>query len=141
MSKAGDAINRARTKVAAKGDKPFFDLCDLLPAPTLTAQGAGHTMTAPAAIANIPCSHRQLGGGGVQVIDETGTAVTKSHRITLPYTSTTVLIDRHYKIRVHARGLNAETIFEQPVREFSSTSPLLSVLATVTEGQRSPGIL
>lgn len=139
MSELGEAYDEVRTELAT--EYPFADVCDLIPSPTLTAQGAGHTMTAAAPIQNVPCTHEQLGGGGVQVIDEAGTAVTKSHRVKLPYTSTTVLIDKHYKIRIHARGLNAQTIFEHPVREFDSGSPLLNVLVTMTEGQRSPGII
>lgn len=139
MSELGDAYDEIRGELAT--EYPFADLCDLIPSPTLTAQGAGHTMVAALPVQNVPCTHRQLGGGGVQVIDETGTAVTKSHRVKLPYTSATVLIDKHYKIKVKARGLNAETIFEHPVRELDSGSPILSVLVTMTEGQRRPGII
>lgn len=140
MSDVGDPINEARTEVAAAAGEFLADLCDLIPDPTLAIQGAGHTTTESSPVTNIPCKHEQLGGGGVQVNDGES-VVTKTHRLTLPFTSSTVLINRRYRIKVQARGLNAETFFEHPVREFDSNSPLLKVLATMTEGFNSPDFI
>jgi hypothetical protein len=139
MSDVGDAYDEVRAELAAEASGFLPDLCDLIDS-SLTTQGSGHTLTDSALALNIPCSHKQLGGGGVQVRDG-DTFVTKSHELELPYTSATILIDRHYQIRVHARGTNAEMIFEQPVRQFDSGSPLLEVLATATEGYRQPGMV
>lgn len=140
MSELGDAINEVRTELASAASEFMFDLCDLIPDPSLVAQGAGHTLTDSAAVTSIPCTHKQLGGGGVR-IDDGESVVTKTHKVTLPYTSDTVLIDRHYQIRIHARGFNPQVIFEQPVRQVDSASPFVSVLVTMTEGFRSPGTI
>lgn len=132
------SIENYRTKLATKANKFMPDLCTLIPA-VLSTQGDGHTLAEGTPVPNVPCTHKQLGGGGVQVNDN-GTVVTKTHSVELPYTSATVLIDRDYKIKVAARGFNAETIFELPVRPVDSLSPFLEVLATLSEGFREPGV-
>lgn len=114
------------------------DTCTLIPEPSLTAQGAGHTLAPATEIPDVPCNHEQLGGGGVQ-FNEGGSTVTKTHKVTLPYTDETVLINRHYKIKIAARGFNPEMIFEQPVRTTDGLSPFLSVFCVLTEGYRAPG--
>ena len=139
MSELGDAIHEIRTELAASAPEFMPDLCDLGIA-VKTDQGAGHTLTDSWIATDIPCDHEQISGGGVQVNDN-GTTVTKTDRVTLPYTTETVLIDRHYKIRVHANGFNPEVIFEQPVPKLSATEALLEVLCVVTEGYRKPGTL
>jgi hypothetical protein len=139
MSEVGDAVNEVRTELATAASEFMSDLCDL-GVSVKTDQGAGHTIADSWIASDIPCSHEQIGGGGVQVNDN-GTTVTKTDRIVMPYTSTTKLIDRQYKIRVHANGFNPQVIFEQPVQQLSATAPLLEVLAVVTEGYRRPGTL
>lgn len=140
MSDLGDGVNEFRTDLAIDAAEFLADLCDLIGPPVKVDQGAGHTITDGAIVQNVPCGHEQIGGGGVQVNDN-GTVVTKTHRLTLPYTSQTILVDRHYKIKVRARGLNPEVIFEQPVQDLSDTAPLLDVLCVLTEGYRKPGTL
>lgn len=138
MSEMGEAFDEVRAELAT--EYPFADLCDLIPDPTLVPQGAGHTLADPAAVTNIPCSHRQLSGGGVR-IDDGESVVVKTHEVVLPFTSATVLINKQFGIRVHPRGFNEEVFFEQPVKRFDSASPLLNVLVTMTEGFRTPGTI
>jgi hypothetical protein len=135
----GDAVEEARAEIAVSASEFMSDLCSLI-APVKSEQGAGHTITDQVLASDIPCTHEQISGGGVQINDN-GSVVTKTHRLKLPYTVETKLIDRHYKIKVEARGFNAEAIFEQPVQKFSATAPLLEVLCVLTEGYRKPGTL
>lgn len=138
MSDLGDASNEYRTELAAEASEFMPDICSLIP-PAMTAQGSGHTLGEGTPITGIPCTHEQAGGGGVSFHDGES-VVTKSHRLGLPFTSDTVNIRKEYKIKVAARGLNPEMIFEQPVIDTDSMSPLLQVLAVLTEGYRQPGI-
>lgn len=140
MSQVGDALDEVREELAGAAEEFMPDLCNLLPTPTKVDQGAGHTLQAATPITDVPCSHEQLSGGGVQ-FTENGTTVTKTHRLKLPFTSDTVSITRHYKIQVHARGLNREMFFEQPIIKEGSMSPILNVYAVLTDGHRKPGTL
>lgn len=123
---------------AAFASSGFPDLCTLIPA-ALQTQGDGHTLIEGTAVPSIPCTHEQLGGGGVTVNDN-GTVAVKTHKVDLPYTSDTKQIDRHYKIKVAARGFNPELIFEQPVKSQDSLSPFLTVFVTLAEGYARPGV-
>lgn len=116
---------------------PMPDLCDLL-GPTKIDQGAGHTTVEAVIASDIPCSIVQT-SGGVSFHDGESVA-NKGSRLQLPYNATTAGITRQYKVRVHARGVNPQMIFEQPVIEADSMSPLLQISAVLTEGFRSPGI-
>lgn len=137
MSRVGDAIDKAREKVADKAEKFMPDLCTLIPS-AMVAQGAGHTLGEGTHITGIPCKHEQVSGGGVTFHDGES-VVTKTHKLQMPFTSDTVLIDRRYKIKVAERGFNRELIFEQPVIKTDSMSPILHVFAVLTEGYRQPG--
>lgn len=138
MSKVGDAIDKAREKVANKAERFMADVCTLIPA-ALVEQGAGHTLGEGTHVTGIPCTHEQVGGGGVTFHDGSS-VVTKTHKLELPFTSDTVAINRQYRIMVEARGLNPQLVFEQPVIRTDSLSPLLQVFAVLTEGYRQPGI-
>lgn len=138
MSDIGDAINEVRTDLATDAADFMADVCSLIP-PALVAQGSGHTLGEGAHVTNIPCNHEQIGGGGVTFHDGES-VVTKTDRLELPYTSQTIAITRQHKIKVAARGVNTQLIFEQPVIRVDSLSPLLQVFAVLTEGYRQPGI-
>lgn len=138
MSEIGDAIDEVRSELAADAADLSADVCTLIP-PALVTQGSGHTLGEGEHITGIPCTHEQVGGGGVTFHDG-GSVVTKTHRLEMPFTSETVAINRQYKIMVEARGLNPQLIFEQPVIKTDSLSPLLQVFAVLTEGYRQPGI-
>lgn len=140
MSEVGDAIEEVRTELAGSASEFMPDLCDLIP-PSLQEQGAGHTIGEGTVIFNIPCLHEHI-GGGVSFHDGES-VVTKTERLQLPFSSSTVAIKREYQIKVHARGLNPQMILEHPVIRTDSMSPLLQVLAEFTppdEGYRQPGI-
>lgn len=139
MSDVGDAIDEVRTDLATDAADFMADVCTLIP-PLLVAQGSGHTLGEGTHVTSIPCNHEQIGGGGVTFHDGES-VVTKTHKLELPFTSATVLITRQYKIKVTARGFNSQLIFEQPVIQVDSLSPLLQVFAVLTEGYRQPGII
>lgn len=131
-------IDKVRTKLAAKASKFMPDLCDILN-PVSIDQGAGHTIKDNEIALNIPCTIGQVGGSGVQFHDGES-VINKTVSIELPYTSTTAAIKRNYKLRVHARGVNPQMTLEQPVIKADSMSPLLEVVAVLTEGYRIPAI-
>jgi hypothetical protein len=137
MSKVGNAITKARTKLAAKAGKFMPDLCDLLD-PVRVNQGSGHTLTEGVVASNVPCRIDQV-SGGVSFHDGESVA-NKAGKLELPYTAATAGITRQYKIRVHARDVNPQMVFEQPIISTDSMSPLLQVSAILTEGYRVPGI-
>lgn len=139
MSDVGDAIDEVRVDLATDAADFMADVCSLIPPPALVAQGAGHTFGTEVPVTGIPCNHEQIGGGGITFHDGES-VVTKTHKLELPFTSSTVAITRQYKIKVTARGLNPQLIFEQPVIDVDSLSPLLQVFAVLTEGYRQPGI-
>lgn len=138
MSDVGDAIDEVRTDLAADAADFMADVCALIP-PLLVTQGAGHTLGEGTPVTGIPCNHEQIGGGGVTFHDGES-VVTKTDRLELPYTSQTIAITRQHKIKVTARGVNTQLIFEQPVIKPDSLSPFLQVFAVLTEGYRQPGI-
>lgn len=120
-------------------DGALSDLCDLIPA-DFADQGSGHTLTEGTAILNVPCMQEQIGGGGVQIFESGGTVAVKTHRIFMRRSAATTLIDRHYKLRMHANGLTPELIFEKPVLSRDSFAGFAVVLMTLSEGYRSPGV-
>jgi hypothetical protein len=138
MAEVGDAIEEVRAEIATAASEFMPDVCRLI-STALATQGDGHTISETVSATDIPCSHEQLSGGGVQ-IDDNGSVAIKTHRIQMPYTSETILINRHYKIRVTARGFNPQMIFEHPVRQIDAMSPLVTVYATLSEGYRRPGV-
>lgn len=114
------------------------DLCDLI-APEVTDQYSGHTISDNTIATNVPCWVERVRGGGADIVAG-GVVVTTSHRITMPATDATRLIDEHYKIKVLARDDNPEMIFEQPVRSRGSSEVMVSVQAIIHDGYSPPGI-
>jgi hypothetical protein len=62
-----------------------------------------------------------------------GEAYLASHRITLPVTEATLAIKPEDRIKVEARGLNPELIFQQPVIIEGSTTVFVNVAATLVQ--------
>lgn len=137
MSEVGSAIAEVRVAIADASGEFMADLCDLIP-PALVTQGDGHTLGDGTPITGIPCNHEEVSGG--VTFHDGESVVTKSNRVTMGYTATTVAITRQYKIKVHANGANPELILEQPVIQRDSMSPLLDILAVKSEGYQQPGI-
>jgi hypothetical protein len=133
MSKVGDAVNKARTKVAAKSARIFPDTCDLW-GPTFIDGGAvGDSETiAPIPLAtNIPIGYKGSSANSQVVVG--GEAYSASHRLKMPRTSTTLTITPKHLIKVQARGDTSELVFEKPVIVQKDTDVFLTLAATLVQ--------
>lgn len=137
MNDVALAIEEVRAELSSASSEFFPATCSLI-GPVKTTAGAGHTIADSVLASNIPIKVKHV-SGGIQV-NEGGVNAIKSHRLTLPVRSETLLINQHYKIKVAAYGTNPEMIFEQPVSQVDSMSPFLVLAATLTQGMRYPGI-
>lgn len=137
MDDVATAIEEVRAELNTASPEFFPATCSLI-GPVRSTAGAGHTIGDSVLATNIPIKVKHV-SGGIQV-NEGGVNVIKSHRLTLPVRSETLLIDQHYKIKIAAYGTNPEMIFEQPVSQLDSLSPFLVFAATLTQGMRYPGI-
>lgn len=131
MSKVGEAIDKARVKVAAKTDKFLTDQCEIW-GPTFVDGGAsGDSETIALITANVPISYKGSSANSQVVIG--GEAYVASHRLKMPRTVTTVAITPKHLIKVQARGDTAELIFEKPAIVQKDTDVLLTVAATLVQ--------
>lgn len=127
--------------------KQFYqDLCDLIPVGLTTdAQGTGKTLAdLPASATNVQCSCEEISGGDAQIVVD-GVTVIATHRICMVPTgaalTAALALTTHDKIKVLARGNKPIRIFEQPVRNEGSFTPVVEFKAIlVKEGYRQPGI-
>ncbi len=114
------------------------DLCDLIGPSQIEDGHSGHTVEDVTLISDIPCLIEKISAGPQAEADTVN--ATTTCRIHLKVTEAqALLIDQHKKLRVAARGANAEMIFEQPVRDTDSLSQLVIVTAILTNGYRRPG--
>ena len=133
-------IDKVRVKLAAKANKFMPRTCSLIPPATVASDGfSGHKPVDGTPITNIPCKVEFV-SGGFQVSDG-GAVVVKTHRITLPVTSDTIGITRHYKISVASSGLTPAMVFEHPVRQLSDLDPFLVIGASFAEGYAQPAMI
>lgn len=131
MSKVGNAIDKARTKVAAKAGKFMPDVCDLW-GPTFVDGGAsGDSETIGLIASNIPIDYKGSSANSQVVIG--GEAYTASHGLKMPRTAVTVLITPKHLIKVQPRGDTAELVFENPVIVQKDTDVLLTLAATLVQ--------
>lgn len=137
MSELGDAFEEIKDELGGAAEEFMPDLCDLI-APVKADQGAGHTISDSTLATNIPC-HVKQSDGRVQIVAN-GVVETATHEIKMPVTTATLLIDRHYKIKVLERGTQAQMFFEHPVSTRGSTTVFISKHAVLKEGYQQPGI-
>jgi hypothetical protein len=138
MSKAGNAIDKARTKVNAKAaPKALEDLCDIVELGLISDGHSGKTEGTTPVATNIPVQIAEAAPGGNTIVSG-GVTYTATHRLKFGWNATTAAINPKQKITVHARGNESAMVFEQPLREKSSSSVWLFVLAKLTIGFRSP---
>ena len=134
----GDAIEEVRGELAGASSEFMASTCSLI-APTRADDGfSGHKKTEAAVASNIPC-WVESASGGYQVNDG-GSVVTKSHRITIPVTADTIAIKRHYKIKINASGTNAEMMLDQPIVLLGDMDPLMSIWASEAKGYNQPAM-
>lgn len=115
------------------------DLCDLLQV-GVVADGPGQKLADTAVLQNVPCVYSELSEGSPQ-IGAGGVTVIATHRIEMKRSTEALALRVHDKIKVLARTGKPQLIFEHPVRQEGSFTPLVEFRAVcVTSGYRSPGI-
>lgn len=138
MSEIGDAIEEVREALAESASEFLPGTCTLI-APVKADDGfSGHTISDSELATSIPCRVDFVSGGAQ--VNVSGVMVIKSHRITLPVNPETLAIDGHYKIKIDAEGSTPEMIFDQPITQIDHMSPLLRVVASLTDGFKQPAM-
>lgn len=131
MSKVGDAISKARTKVAAKSAKIFTDTCNLWGPTFVDGGSSGDSETIGEIATAIPIGYKGSRASSQVVIG--GEAYAASHQLKMPRTVATVAITPKYFIKVQARGDTGELVFEKPVIVQKDTDVFLTVAATLVQ--------
>lgn len=131
MSKVGDAINKARTKVTTKGSKIFTDTANLWGPTFVDGEASGDSETIAEIATGIPISYKGSSANAQVVIG--GEAYVASHRLKMPRTVTTVAITPKHLIKVQSRGDTGELVFEKPAIVQKDTDVLLTVAATLVQ--------
>jgi hypothetical protein len=128
-------IDRTRLKLNEfnrKRKRLGEDLCDVKGYPLQDGGTVGDTLGGPVALAsNVPCFYESTGQNSNVVIG--GTAYLASHRLQMERTSATGAIKPSDTITVYARNGNAVLIFEEPRLIKESFSPLVTIMATLTD--------
>lgn len=131
MNKVGNAIDKARTKVAGKASKFMPDTCNLW-GPTFVDGGtSGDSETLGEIATSIPMGYKGSSANSQVVIG--GEAYAGSHRLKMPRTVTTVLITPKHLIKVQPRGDTGELVFEKPVIVPKDTDVFLTLAATLVQ--------
>src|SRR5690349_16167720 len=129
MSRVGDAIDRARTRVASKSSKILTDTCSLWGPTFVDGGSAGDSETIASIASNIPIGYKGSRANSQIVIG--GEAYVASHQLTLPRTMTTMLITPKHFLKVQARGDTPELVFEKPVIVHRDQDVFLTLAATL----------
>lgn len=138
MNDVALAIEEARSELAQASAEFLPGTCSLI-APTKVSDGkSGHTVAMATVASNIPIKVEHISGG--IAINQGGITVIKSHRLTLPVRSETLLIDEHYQVALEETGTTPAMIFEQPISQMDSMSPFLVLAASFVMGYRQPGV-
>lgn len=132
MNEIARAIEEARREVARAAREILFDLCDIY-APTFADGGAsGDSVSYGDPVArNVSISYKGLGNGRQYVAG--GEAYIASHELKMPWNATTLAITPEHRLRVHARGITPEMIFQKPAAIDDSKSAFLMLNAFVVK--------
>lgn len=138
MSDVGDANNEIRAALNDEAAADVLrDLCDIVELGLVTDGHSGKTEGLTPVATNVPVDIAPAAPGGNTIVAG-GVTYAATHRLKFGWNSTTAAINPKQKITVHARGNESAMVFEQPVREKSSSAVWLYVLAKLTTGFRSP---
>lgn len=133
MHELAAVIEEVRTELAGAQAEILFDECDIYAPLFVDGGAAGDTVTLnPTPVAqNVGVTHKGLGKG--KEVSIGGESYIATHKLTMPRTSITVAITPRHQIRVKARGLTPQLIFEKPVINEDSISPLLEISAILVK--------
>jgi hypothetical protein len=126
-----DAIEKARTKIAAKQNKLLPDLCDIDGPMFVDGGAAGDTVSIGTVARNLSIKYKGLGVG--KQIQIGGESYVASHSLKMVRTAKTVAITPRHKIRVKPSGLIEELIFEKPLINHDSEGPFLFLDAILVQ--------
>lgn len=128
MSKVSEAVDKVREKVAAKAGKFMADILTAFSPGAEDRDEAGEPTNEESAIAsNVPCEYSSVSTFERVAGGASGNAAT--HRIKMPATEETLLIDANDRLVVEARGVTPVLTFEVVGRLDGSTTALLEVAA------------
>lgn len=137
MPKVGDAVEKLRTKLAAKAGKFLPDLCDLIVIGLGSDGHSGQKPTETTVASNLPCKYEEA-TGSERKHDDGAVEYTASHKLTFGATAVTMAIEPNYIVKILARGDKPDLFFEQPVRAKGSMAVFVTCLAKQTTGFRQP---
>jgi hypothetical protein len=131
MNELAEAIEEVRTELADAQSEILFDECDIYAPMFVDGGPSGDSVTLnPIPVAqNVGVTQKGLGKG--REVSVGGETYIATHKLTMPRTSSTVAITPRHQIRVYARGLTPQLIFEKPVINEDSIDPLLEVSAVL----------
>ena len=128
------ALAAVRSLIESDTDFWLPETCSVLRPTTVSDGASGHKISESTVASSIKCLHEEL-SGGVQVVAG-GLTVIHTHRIFMLPEGTALTITEHDKIVIDASDDNAELVFEQPLREKATLSPLAAFTAILTSGYR-----
>jgi hypothetical protein len=131
MNELATAIEEVRTELAGAANEILFDLCDLDGPTFVDGGGSGDSVTIGSIAQNLNVSYK--GFGGTRQFTVGGETYTASHELKMVRTTTTVAITPRYLIKVQARGLTGQLIFQKPFIFEDSKSPFLKIGATLVK--------
>lgn len=129
MNDLAEAIEEVRNELANEGNEILFDECDIY-APLFVDGGPlGDTVTLnPIPVArNVGITYKGLSKG--KEINVGGESYIAFHALRMARTAINVLITPRHQLRVKPRGKTPQLIFEKPVIDEDSVSPLLELNA------------
>lgn len=129
MNELASAIEEVRTELAGAQAEILFDECDIY-APLFVDGGElGDTVTLnPIPVArNVGITYKGLSKG--KEVNVGGESYIASHALRMARTAINVAISPRHQLRTKPRGKTPQLIFEKPVIDEDSVSPLLELNA------------
>jgi hypothetical protein len=131
MNDLAEAIEEVRNELAIEGNEILFDECDIYAPLFVDGGAAGDSVTLnPTPVAtNVGITYKGLGKGKEMTVG--GESYIASHRLRMARTAVNVAITPRHQLRVKARGRTPVLVFERPVIDEDSVSPLLELNAVL----------
>jgi hypothetical protein len=129
----------ASARSLIEGDPDAVGLIDraTISGPTFVDGGAvGDSVTFSTTATNVPCLHEPLGKQETFIVG--GEAFVCSHRLHLIRSSITAGITPEHRITIAARNDTPQLIFENPVTDHESLSPLVTLHANLVKQGYQP---
>lgn len=138
MNALGRGLNSARAAVnrsAAPAVLP--DLCDIFTTGLVSDGHSGQSTGESLVAQDLPVEVEDATPGGAQIVAG-GQTYQATHRLKFGYSAVTVAIRPEHIVKIKARGVVGEFVFEKPVPVKGSSSVWLYYSAVLVTGFRSP---